>query len=213
MGKTATTSGENESSSPQAQSAFDTLLSSAPAQLSSKLHPARNPHSWFLFRLFLGFFGAALVLLPLALPENWIASIFGLAFFLVAIMLPPSLKSHEGAEQSPVPAARIVLNGAAFVPEFAPPVPVEIFVSEEQILAMKQNLQPVAVIPTPQLSSVFLQRSGNSWLLFLHWSGKETAFSFGGLFAERHARKAEFAIRQYVRVAPPEKPKARAAGA
>ena len=191
---------------------LDSALSSS-AQLSYRLHPKRNPHSWFLFRLFLGFFGAALVLLPLALPENWIASIFGLAFFLISILLPSSLKSHEGLETPPASPGRIVLTGAEFMPEFAPPVPVELYVSEEQVLAMKENLQPAAVIPARELTSVFLQRSENSWLLFLHWSGKETVFCFHGLLAERHARKAEAAIHNLGCFVPPEKPKARAAGA
>jgi hypothetical protein len=78
---------------------------------------------------------------------------------------------------------------------------------------MKLDLQPAAVIPVAQLSAVFLQRLESSWLLFLHWSGEETVFSFRGFSAGRNARKAESAIRRYVPLAPPEKPKARAARA
>src|SRR5215813_11920701 len=102
MSKTPRTAAEQDSNPSQAQSTFDSSLAAAPARLSDKLHPGRNPRAWFSFRLFLGFFGAALVLLPLALPENWIAAILGLAFFLIAIMLPPSLKSHVGAEETPL---------------------------------------------------------------------------------------------------------------
>src|SRR5262249_35497313 len=101
MTKIASTAAQEDSSRsrlPHLRSAL-----SASVQISDRLHPKRNPHSWFLFRLFLGFFGAALVLLPLALPESWIGSIFGLAFFLTSILLPPKLKSHEGLETSPAP--------------------------------------------------------------------------------------------------------------
>jgi hypothetical protein len=90
---------------------------------------------------------------------------------------------------------------------------VQLFIGEDQILAMKSNLHPAAVISTTELSSVLLQRAGNSWLLLLLSAGKETAFSFRGFLAERRARKAEAAIRNVLRVAPPEKPKARAARA
>ncbi|HJZ63367.1 MAG TPA: hypothetical protein VKD70_03545 [Candidatus Acidoferrum sp.] len=208
MSKIASTAA-HEDSSRSRPSKLDSALT-ASAEL---FHPKRNPHSWFMFRLFLGFLGAALVLLPLALPESWIGSIFGLALFLTSILLPSTLKSHQVAEASPTPAARMALQGAEFIPEFAPPVPVELHVNETQILALKRNLQPAAVIPVAELTSVFLQRSEKSWLLFLHWSGKETAFAFHGHAAERHAKKAEAAIHNLGCFAPPEKPKARSASA
>jgi len=199
----------HEDSSRSPSSKLDSALSAS----ADLFHPKRNPHSWFVFRLFLGFLGAALVLLPLALPESWIGSIFGLALFLTSILLPSTLKSHQGPEAFPASAAGMVLHGAEFIPEFAPPVPVELQINETQILALKQNLQPAAVIPVAQLTSVFLQRSEKSWLLFLHWSGKETAFAFHGHAAERHAKRAEAAIHNLGCFAPPEKPKARSASA
>jgi len=211
MSKIASTTASHDSNSSQPQSRFDSALSSA--HISDLLHPRRNQHSWFVFRLALGFLGAALVLLPLALPESWIGSIFGLGLFLISILLPSKLKSHGGVETSSAPPAGIVLAGAEFMPEFAPPVPVELRVNENQILAIKKNLQPAATIPVTELTSVFLQRSERSWLLFLHWSGKETAFAFHGHAAERHAKKAEAAIHNLGCFALPEKPKARAAGA
>ncbi len=185
------------------------------SSLSDLLHPRRNQHSWFVFRLALGFFGAALVLLPLALPQSWIASIFGLAFFLTAILLPPVLSSHAPqteTEKPPAPRPEIILHGAEFCSGLGVPIPVELHVGEEQILAMKSNLQPAVVVPTAELTSVFLQRSEKSWLLFLICSGKETAFAFHGHAAERHAKRAEAAIHNLGSFAS-EKPKARAASA
>jgi hypothetical protein len=122
MSKIASTVEDDDSSQSRSSSKFNSFLASAPAQISYRLHPKRNPHSWFAFRLALGLFGAALVLLPLALPESWIASIFGLVFFLVSILLPSALKSHSENEPSLEPHPKIVLYGADFCPGSAPSV-------------------------------------------------------------------------------------------
>lgn len=196
----------------------------APNEMHSRIgHPGgqsqrrfrlrQNPHSWFAFRLFLGFFGAALVLLPLALPESWIASIFGLAIFLTSILLPPAQTTEPAAQPARVASRQIVLTGGEYTSGDSLPVPVKLFVSKEQVLAIKPDLKQAALVPFAALYSVFLQRSGNSWFLVLESAGQETVFSFRGIFAERNARKAESAIHQFVCVAPAEKPKARAAGA
>ncbi|HLK05103.1 MAG TPA: hypothetical protein VKT53_11745 [Candidatus Acidoferrum sp.] len=175
----------------------------------------QNPHSWFAFRLALGLFGAALVLLPLALPQSWIASIFGLAFFLTSILLPPAHTPElaESSLQPTPPKHRIVLTGAEYSSADALPVAVKLFVSEEQVLAIKPDLQQAALVPCNALHSIFLQRSGDSWFLVMESTDHETVFSFRGIFAERNARKAESAIRQFVPAKPSEKPKVRAAGA
>lgn len=173
----------------------------------------RNPRSWFVFRLFLGILGAALVLLPLALPESWIASIFGLILFLTSILLPPAREAKPAAEPVRGPAGQFVLTGAEYSEAGASPIPVKLYVGEQQVLAMKPDLQPAVVVPFSALHSVFLQRSDQSWLLVLESAASETVFSFHGVFAERNSRKAESAIRRFVPVALPERPKARAARA
>jgi hypothetical protein len=218
MSKIASTAASNDAHSPNPQPKSGPPHSS----FSDYFYPRRNQHSWFVFRLALGFFGAALVLLPLALPQSWIAAIFGLAFFMTSILLPPVLASHTQSEKPDTSRARsemprefhgqLVLHGAEYCSGLAGLVPVQLIVSETEILAMKSNLQPAIVVPTGELSSVFLQRSEKSWLLFLLWSGKETAFAFHGHLGERHARKAEAAIHNFIRVTP-EKAKVRAAGA
>jgi hypothetical protein len=177
------------------------------------LHPRRNPRSWFAFRLFLGFFGAGLVLLPLALPQSWIASIIGLAIFMTAILLPPLGTKESEPRPSHALAGQIVLTGAEFSSGNAIAIPVRLFVDSEQVLAMKPDLQPATVVPLASLSSAFLQRTESSWLLILQSPAGETVFSFRGVFAERNARRAESAIRGFVRNLPPEKPKTRAATA
>jgi hypothetical protein len=199
------------------QSKFGSVASSAAEQLPRQLQPRRSPRSWFLFRFFLGICGAALVLLPLALPQSWIASIFGLGMFLTSILLPAvlSTKTEAAPESEPVRATspQIILKGADFFSGEPIPSPVQIFVNENQILAMKPNLQPAVVVPTADVTAAFLQRLENSWLLVLIWPGNEATFSFRGIRGERNARRAEAAIRTLLRPAPLQKAKARAAGA
>ncbi len=173
----------------------------------------RNPSSWFAFRLFLGVLGAALVLLPLALPESWIASIVGLVLFLTSILLPPAYQEEPASDSARSSSEQITLTGAEYSKAGETPIPVKLFVSEQQLLAMKPDLQPAVIVPFAGLHSVFLQRSERSWLLVLESATNETVFSFHGVFAERNSRRAELAIRRFVPVAPPEKPKARAARA
>src|ERR1700687_15064 len=72
----------------------------AAQQIPRLLHPRRNQHSWFAFRFALGVFGAGLVLLPLAVPQSWIASVAGLGFFLAALLLPPALNQSAEVDKA-----------------------------------------------------------------------------------------------------------------
>jgi len=213
MSKIASTAHHESNASLRSQAGLNSLHASRIGPLQHYLHPRRNPHSWFAFRLFLGLFGSALVLLPLALPESWIASIFGLAIFLTSILLPPLAENTSEPQLSRPIAGQLVLTGAEFSSGCALAIPVRLYVNSEQVLAMKPNLQPATVVPMAPLSAVFLQRTEHSWLLILEAPGNETVFSFRGVFAERNARRAESAIRSFVRVKPPEKSRVRAAGA
>src|SRR5256885_958537 len=142
MSKTASTPARHESNaSLRPQADFNSLPASRIGPLQHYLHPRRNPHSWFAFRLFLGLFGAALVLLPLALPENWIASNFGLAIFLTSILLPPLSETTSEPQLSRPIAGQLVLTGAEFSSGGALAIPVRLYVNSEQVLAMKPNLR------------------------------------------------------------------------
>ena len=55
------------------------------------LNLRRDERSWTAFRVLLGFAGAALVILPLAFWNSWLAGIAGLALFLTAALLPPAI--------------------------------------------------------------------------------------------------------------------------
>src|SRR5207247_108215 len=135
-----------------------------------------------------------LVLLPLALPQSWIASIFGLVMFMTSILLPPLARKPAEPKPSRPLTGQVVLTGAEFSSACAIPVPVRLFVNSEQILAMKPDLQPAVVVPLAPLSAIFLQSEEHFWLLVLESPGNETVFSFRGIFAERNARRAEAAI-------------------
>jgi len=126
----------------------------------------------------------------------------GLAIFLTSILLPPISEKSSEPQLSGAIAGQIVLTGAEFSSGGALAIPVRLYVNSEQILAMKPNLRPAVVLPIAPLSSLFLQRAERSWLLILEASGGETVFSFRGVFAERNARRAESAIRSFVRVRP-----------
>ena len=54
------------------------------------LHLRRNPRSWRLFCILLGIAGAALVILPLGLGNNYAYALIGMVMFIAAILLPPA---------------------------------------------------------------------------------------------------------------------------
>ena len=53
------------------------------------LNLRRNEHSWVIFRTVMGFFGAALVVLPIGFYSSYFLAVVGLAIFIAAILLPP----------------------------------------------------------------------------------------------------------------------------
>src|SRR5580698_754343 len=78
------------------------------------LHIRRNAQSWMAFRIFLGFAGAALVILPLSLWNSWLAAIAGLAMFLAAILLPPAEARTDPDENARELGALVVVNGGKY---------------------------------------------------------------------------------------------------
>jgi len=59
----------------------------------------RDRRSWFAFRVLLAIAGAALVILPLSLWNNWSAGIGGLAMFSPPSCFPPPSRTPR----SPIP--------------------------------------------------------------------------------------------------------------
>jgi hypothetical protein len=181
--------------------------------LPKLVHIRRNKQSWFAFRMILGFAGAALVVLPLSLWNNWIAAPAGLAMFLAAALLPsakPDTSSYDKAREL---GARVVVDGGKYQPENAPAASAQLFVGAERIWALDSHLQPLLVIPAAEITSVLAENSDGGWLLRVHWSDRFAEFSYQGLFAEHLARIAESTLGRVMRAPLPVLPRRRAAGA
>jgi hypothetical protein len=177
------------------------------------LHLRRNPRSWLVFRVALGFAGAALVVLPLSVWNSWIAAIIGLAMFTAAILLPSDNADTSADRKARELGALLVVNGGKYQPGNAPATAVRIFVGAEHIWALDSRFQPLLVIPTPEISSVRAEESGGRWNLQIRWTDHTAEFSYRGFFAEHLARTAESTLRSVMPTSLPALPKRRAAGA
>jgi hypothetical protein len=177
------------------------------------LHLRRNPRSWLVFRVALGFAGAALVVLPLSVWNSWIAALIGLAMFTAAILLPSDNADTSADWKARELGALLVVNGGKYQPGNAPATAVRIFVGAEQIWALDSRFQPLLVIPTVEISSVRAEESGGCWNLQIRWTDHTAEFSYRGFFAEHLARTAEGTLRSVMRTSLPALPKRRAASA
>src|ERR1700730_3857868 len=78
------------------------------------LNLRRDERSWTAFRVLLGIAGAALVILPLAFWNSWLASIAGLAMFLTAALLPPATLAGTVYDKARELGALVVVNGGKY---------------------------------------------------------------------------------------------------
>src|SRR5262249_40262631 len=125
----------------------------------------RDEHSWLAFRILLGLAGAALVILPLAFWNSWLAAIAGLAMFLAAVLAPPALPETDIDAKSRELEALVVVNGGNFRPVTGPQVPVRLFVGADNISALDANLQQILNVSVPQISSVAAEETSSVWRL------------------------------------------------
>lgn len=177
------------------------------------LHLRRNPRSWLVFRVALGFAGAALVILPLSLWNSWAAGIAGLAMFTAAILLPPAKTGVSANGKARELGALVIVDGGKYQPGNAPAAAVQIFVGAENIWTLDSRFQPLLIIPTSQISSVSAEESTGRWNLQIRWLDRTAEFSYGGIFADLLARRAETSLRAVMPAALPVASKRRAAGA
>jgi len=173
----------------------------------------RNAHSWSLFRIAMGCFGAALVVLPLSLWNNWIAAIFGLGLFVVAVLLPPAELESGTDRKARELGAQTVVSGGEYQPDNAPVAQARLFISPEHIWALDNHLHPLAVIPVGEISRLRVEPSPSGWTLQIRWGSSKAEFSYTGVFAERFARLAEESILAANPSTANVAPKTRAAGA
>ena len=177
------------------------------------LHIRRNAQSWMAFRVFLGFAGAALVILPLSLWNSWLAAIAGLGMFMAAILLPPAKTLNIPDEKARELGALVIVNGGNYQPGNASPAHVQLFVGAERIWALDSNFQPLLVIPAAEITSANALQKKNRWILQVRWSDNAAEFSYQGVFAEHFARVAQSTLGSVMHSPLPILPKSRAASA
>jgi hypothetical protein len=154
----------------------------------------RNESSWALFRFVLACCGAALVVLPLSLWHGWMTAIFGLALFVLAILLPPAEPESSTDRKAHELGAQTVVSGGEYQPGNAPAASVRLFISPEHIWALDAHFHPLVVIPVTEITRMRVEPAASGWLLQLRWGDYKAEFSYHGIFAERFARLAEESI-------------------
>ena len=177
------------------------------------IHLRRSTRSWFAFRIALGMFGAALVLLPLALWGSYLLAVVGLAMFVGAILLPSARPDTTADEKARELGALVVVNGGEYQPGNAAAAPVQLFTGVENIWALDRHFQPLLVIPVRELAVASAENHSGVWLLQLRWADHSAEFTYRGIFGEHLARVAETTVRSVMRPALPVIPQRRAASA
>jgi hypothetical protein len=187
------------------------------------LNLRRDERSWTAFRVLLGVAGAALVILPLAFWNSWLAAIAGLALFLTAALLPPVTSATTVDDKARELGALVVVNGGKYRynqgsgdPDnqgSGAPDSAQLFVGSDYIWVLGSRLQTFLTLPVSEVSSVRAETIAGRWILRVRCADRVEEFVFGGIFAEHFARVAENTIRGVMHSALPILPRARAAGA
>ena len=172
----------------------------------------RNERAWSLLRFLMGCCGAALVILPLSLWGGYLTALFGLALFVVSILLPPADLESATDRKAKELGAQTVMSGGEIDAGNAGFVSVQLFVSPAQTWALDKNYDPLVMFPTADISDLSVKAIADHWSLFVRWGEHKTEFVYRGIFAERFARLAEESLRQANAAALPAK-KQRAAKA
>jgi len=177
------------------------------------LHLRRNARSWRLFCILLGVAGAALVILPLGLGNNYAYALIGMALFIAAILLPPAKPVSNADDKARELGALVVVNGGQYQSRNSAGRPVQIFVGADSISVLDSRFQPLLTIPVSEITSARAAKSGDLWLVRVAWRENTAEFSYSGVFAEHLARAAESTVQSVMRPSHPVIPQARAAGA
>ncbi len=157
----------------------------------------RNEKSWTLLRVALGCFGAALVILPISLWHGYFTAVFGLAFFVLSILLPPAELESATDRKARELGAQTVVSGGEYQPGVDGPLSaVQLFISPSHTWALDKNYDSQVVITTGEIAKVDVIPAENHWLLVVRWGEHRAEFVYKGVFAERFARLAEESLRQ-----------------
>jgi hypothetical protein len=178
------------------------------------LNLRRDERSWTAFRVLLGIAGAALVILPLAFWNSWLAAIAGLALFLTAALLPSVTSGTTVDDKARELGALVVVHGGKYrYKGSGDPDSAQLFVGSDYIWVLGSRLQTLLTLPVSDVSSVRAETIDGRWILRVRCSDQIEEFAFGGIFAEHFARVAENTIRGVMHSTLPILPRARAAGA
>src|ERR1700676_4693468 len=168
----------------------------------------RDERSWVIFRMVLGIFGAALVILPIGFFGSYFLALAGLAAlsaFIVAILLPPPKATSGIDDKARELGALVVVDGGTFQSgSFA--VPVQLFVGSQKLWALEADFHPLLVIPVSELISAQAEEMDGRWILRLRWTDRSAIFSYSGVFGEQQARVAESTVQSVMRAAMPMSP-------
>ena len=176
------------------------------------LHLRRNPRSWRLFCILLGIAGAALIILPLGLGNNYAYALIGMVMFIAAILLPPAKPVMSADDKARELRALVVVNGGQYQSRSSAAA-VRLFVGAESISVLDSMFQPLLVIPIAEITSARAEKPGELWLVRVVWPDHTAEFSYSGIFAEHLARVAESTVQSVMRPSLPVIPQARAASA
>jgi hypothetical protein len=173
----------------------------------------RSPRSWMAFRILLAISGAAVVVLPLGLWNNYLFALVGLAMFNAAILLPAAKPQTTASEKARQLGALVVVNGGRYQPGNGPACLAQLFVGHENIWALDSYFQPLLVVPVAAIVSADAEAAAGLWLLRIRWDNRDAEFLYRGVFAEHLARVAESTLRSVMRPTLPVIPQRRAASA
>jgi hypothetical protein len=172
----------------------------------------RDERSWVIFRMVLGVFGAALVILPIGFFGSYFLAVAGLVAFIVAILLPPPKATSVIDDKARELGALTVIDGGTFQSgSFA--VPVQLFVGSQKLWALEADFHPLLVIPVAELISVQAEELDGCWIMRLRWADRSAIFSYSGVFGENLAHAAESTVQSVMHASVPVLPRRRAASA
>jgi hypothetical protein len=171
----------------------------------------RNEKSWTLLRVALGCFGAALVILPISLWHGYFTAVFGLAFFVLSILLPPAELESATDRKARELGAQTVVSGGEYQCIDGPLSAVQLFISPSHTWALDKNYDSQLVITTGEIAKLDVIPTENHWLLVVRWGEQKAEFLYKGMFAERFARLAEESLRHASVATQPPASRARAA--
>jgi hypothetical protein len=209
----ATAASQHEGTGARLRNLMIGALFAAVLLIPRLLQVRRNAQSWMAFRVFLGFAGAMLVILPLSLWNSWLAAIAGLGMFLAAVLLPPAKVHSVADDKARELGALVIVNGGKYQPGNTAPAPVQLFVGAEQIWALDSQFQSLVVIPAAEITSANALQKKDRWILQVRWSDNAAEFLYQGVFAEHFARVAQSTLGSVIHSPLPILPKSRAASA